>query len=55
MQIEVSKTVEVKLSKDKSFIYLDKMKNGSYRVCFTTDNRDVVRQLRDNEILVEKM
>jgi len=32
---DVSKIVEIKVTKDKEFIYFDKIKDGTYRMTYT--------------------
>lgn len=45
----VSKVVEIKMS-EKSFVYFDKLTDGTFRVAYTTDNAEVVRRMLDSEI-----
>ena len=33
--LDVSKIVEIKVTKDKEFIYFDKIKDGTYRMTYT--------------------
>ena len=42
--LELSKVSEVKVSK-KEFIYLDKLDNGTWRLCYTSSTIDDIKNL----------
>ena len=50
--IIVSKVVEIDTSK-KSFVYFDDLDDGTFRVVYTKNNADIVRMMRDNDVIVE--
>ena len=50
--MKVSKVVMIDTS-ESSFIYLDRLKDGSFRIAYTPDNAEDVRKLRESEV-VEK-
>jgi len=51
-EITVSKVSRVDVS-DSSFIYLDQLDDGSFRVAYTPDNTEALRAMRDAGVLVE--
>jgi len=51
--IAVDKIVEIKTDK-KSFIYFDETSDGVFRVCYTSSNADIVRKLRDEDVIIKE-
>ena len=50
--LELSKVSEVKTSK-KEFIYLDKLDDGTWRLCYTKSTIEDIKQLMSMEIIRE--
>ena len=51
-ELELSKVSEVKVS-NKEFIYLDKLDNGTWRLCYTKDTINDIKELISLDIIRE--
>jgi len=50
-EVELSKVSEINISDDKEFIYLDKLNNGTWRLCYTAQTIPDIKLLESLEIV----